>query len=258
LLSSEFLPGLDGEPVDCIDGERDEPRATRSGFPAPCAPSGVSGISDRLCCSDDPSAFDPDIPPPEVVPAYGLGPGGSGEPIFSAGRNDASGWGVCVGADFLPRGAGVVVREDGAECPLPCDPTWRSDQVDAVCGSNSLCCQTQETDESDCVMDLSLGCFRAVSGLDIVEPTVQTIDGQPVRWAQGDFATMQDGDGIRCRQYANGDTEAEIGCFRSLRTAAQRGFCMGRSAEVQGCPLADPNYEDACERLNRERGWSCG
>lgn len=213
-----------------------------------------------MCCSDDPTAFD-GMNAAGVLPAYQNSPGGEGEPIFSGNNNNLSSTGMCIRDGLLAPGTGLV-EPNAQNCPVPCNPNWGAGDVAAVCGGQSLCCQTVEIETTDCVFDSGQNCFRPVNGQDIQTADVVRVDdsgaqvGQ-VGWAPGDHATMQDPGGENCRTFAAGNMTAQTACFRALNVANARGFCLGISAMVTACPLANPAYIDACEELNTANGFSC-
>jgi hypothetical protein len=206
------------------------------------------------CCSDDPAAIDLlDLDGPGL-PAY-EGGSGSGTPLFSADRNHAGFSGLCVEVGAV---APVFALPGG--CPVPCNPSWDADSIDAVCGSGVFCCQTLEIEASDCVLDPNLGdggCWRPARGDDIVG--LGGLDA--TSWSAGEHASHQDPGLQGCVSFVEGlsdaqldaagvtEDEVSLACLRRLGVADQRGFCIGGPG-VAGCPLAQPSYRDACEQLN--------
>jgi hypothetical protein len=215
------------------------------------------------CCSDDPAALDLlDLDGPEL-PAY-EGRGGTGIPLFSAERNDDSSFGMCIQVGSV---APAFALPGG--CPVPCNPSWDPDSVDAVCGAGTFCCQTLEIEASDCVFDPAIGddgCWRPARGEDIIG-----LNGLgATSWSADEHATPQDPGGHECEAFVMGLSDDQladagvtadgvhISCLRRLGVANQRGFCIGGPG-VAGCPLAQPSYRDACEQLNdAEQHSGCG
>jgi hypothetical protein len=216
-----------------------------------CDPSNPNCPTDKfasntgayVCCSDDPAAIDPD----DLTAALpGYNGGGTGTPLFSGINNQFSTSGYCI--------------DIGQGCPLPCNPTWSNSEVAEVCGSGTVCCQTQELGDLDCVLDPDLGdsgCYRPVTGTDI-----QGLGGlNSTDWSPSDHDTHQSPNGSGCVDFvtASGLTGAEAtaltnACFRRMSVANQRGFCQSG-----GCPLTVPEYRDACERKNDSEGRTgCG
>ncbi len=209
-----------------------------TGFPPGCNPNRDPGTNGYRCCSDDPAA------PGGELPAYaGLGIAGA-PPFFADASNDSSTSGVCVRvADF--QGVGNNLASAGVEgCPIPCNPTWEPDALTQVCGPTRQCCQTQELQPADCVMDEATGLWRPVHGQDI---------GIQTDWTPGSHATHQDPNGVQCLAIATaaGDPSGDVfqDCVRQLSVANQRGYCMSLGPG-QSCPLTLPTYVDACEALN--------
>jgi hypothetical protein len=217
------------------------------------------------CCSDDPAAVDlSDLNGPGL-PAYETENGiGTGTPLFSADRNDASVSGMCIEVGSV---APAFALSSG--CPIPCNPSWDGPSVDAVCGPDTYCCETFEIDASDCVLDPALGedgCWRPARGDDIVG-----LGGlAATNWSSGEHATHQDPGFHGCEAFVGGLTNDELdatgvttddvrlACLRRLGVANQRGFCIGGPG-VAGCPLAQPSYRDACEQRNDAEGrLDCG
>jgi hypothetical protein len=211
------------------------------------------GSGTYVCCSDDPAAIDLDDLATPALPTYG---GGSGLPLFSSALNDVSSSGFCIDTSQVPLDAAIGEPGLGSACPKPCNPTWASSDISAVCGPGTSCCASVEIQELDCGFDPTLGdagCWRPVTGNDIMG--LGGINASD--WSSSDHATHQDPGGKGCEAFvltqaaaitAAGITpqEAQIACFRSLTVANQRGFCQG----PMDCPLANPVYRDACEQRN--------
>ena len=220
-------------------------------------------IEPHLCCSDDPAALDLGDLTAYVTPAY-QGRGGEGTPLFSATNNPLSQSGVCV-IDAVPQSS-ALSEVNAQGCPVPCNPQWAASDIEAVCGSNQLCCQFQELEPEDCGFDPNLGdagCFRPVTGDDI-----QGFGGLDASdWSSSAHATHQDPGGLGCLSWVmavpadvladNGldSSEVLLACYRRLTVANQRGLCLGSSGGI-ACPYAQPDYIDACEQLNNETGLS--
>lgn len=213
------------------------------------------GTGTYVCCSDDPAAIDLDDTSLAVLPDY-VGGGGTGTPLFSGPNNNLSRSGFCIDTGAVPPTAAIQDAGTGFGCPLPCNPTWSSADVQAVCGAGTICCQTVELGEKDCALDPDLGnngCWRPVTGNDI-----SGFGGLDVSsWNPSAHDTHQDPNGSGCTAFvtAAGGTQSDLtACFRRLTTANQRGFCQSGV-----CPLTDPAYRDACERKNDAEGRTgCG
>jgi hypothetical protein len=216
-----------------------------------CDPGGAESCPDtHFCCSDDPAA------PGGALPGYaGREVPGSTTPFFSGINNALGRSGMCVNRDDIPFGSGLT-EGVAAGCPVPCNPTWKVGDIEAVCGTGLSCCQTVELDEADCVIDPADGHYRPVDGSDI---GTKYDNGTPVtNWSDGAHVTHQDPDGDACRVIA-GNVSAEEApnddtwrdCVAHLTVANQRGFCMAVGAG--GCPTARPDYVDACTRLEQAR-----
>jgi hypothetical protein len=224
----------------------------------PCATFG--SVS---CCSDDPAALDLTESGLEafVTPSY-QGRGGEGTPLFSGGNNPLSRFGYCLAEETPP-----TVRLDDINaqgCRAACNPTWSTNDIDAVCGPAALCCQTIELEPEDCVLDLELGgagCYRPVTGSDIAGVGSTDL----TNWASIAHATHQDPSGLNCEVFVSGLPLADLGlsgqevlieCYRRLTVANQRGSCFD-ATELAGCPFAGADYVDACEQLNIDNGFTC-
>jgi hypothetical protein len=198
----------------------------------------------HFCCSDDPAAVG------GGVPAYmgkgidgGCGVGdGEGCPIFS-GQNNAIGTsGMCVRTSDIPAPSGLL-DPGAANCPIPCNPTWTPEDINAVCGTTRVCCQTVQLEAPDCIQDGDT--WRPVTGADILAMRTD--------WARGRHPTAQDPGGEGCRTFTgqtNIENENLQDCYSLLTVADQRGFCMA----LQGgaCPTdPDPpvNFVDVCKQI---------
>jgi hypothetical protein len=214
-----------------------------------------SASGQYVCCSDDAAAIDLADPSVAVLPAY-LGGGGTGTPLFSGPNNNLSTSGFCIDVGVVPPDAAIQDAGPGQGCPLPCNPTWSSGDVADVCGTGTVCCETQELGDLDCEVDPSLGdmgCYRPVTGSDIAG-----LGGlNSSTWSSSAHDTHQSPNGKGCIAFvaANGGGEdLQNECFRRLSVANQRGFCQSGA-----CPLDVPEYRDACERLNDAEGRpNCG
>ncbi|HLT37260.1 MAG TPA: hypothetical protein VK034_13295 [Enhygromyxa sp.] len=241
-----------------------------------CSPfDGSSSCPDNsdgkwICCSDDPAAllitangFD-DL----VTPKY-QGRGGTGNPIFSGGNNPLSKSGMCVKEGSVPV-TGALADLNAQGCPIPCNPTWQPEDISAVCGPQTICCQTVELEPEDCVFDTTVGsaggCWRPATGFDIENVGTQNL----TNWGGTAHKTHQDPSGTNCQTFVQGIPATVLGeaglsqqqvlqqCYRRLTVANQRGFCLG-GAGVNFCPLAQPTYRDACEQKNDIEGRTgCG
>lgn len=199
-----------------------------------CSPAAGGGCPEgEQCCSDDPAALG------GKLPKFGNAAGEAyGTPIFSNNNNQLSTQGMCVNTEGIPS---TLVNG----CPLPCNPTWSSDEIVAVCGS-PVCCQTQELDPNkDCVVDPMTMRWRAVTGADIflIDPSTK----KPLTSWGGLHSTNQDPQGSNCDIFARGggttaDEDTKNDCIRQLSVANQRGFCYSE------CPC----IEDVCEMKNAD------
>lgn len=214
-----------------------------------------SASGQYVCCSDDPAAIDLDDTMLAVLPGY-IGGDGTGTPLFSGPTNNLSSSGFCIDVGVVPPDAAIQDAGPGQGCPLPCNPTWTSEQVGDVCGSGTVCCQTQELGELDCVLDDALGdggCWRPVTGVDI-----SGLGGLDItNWSSSAHDTHQSPNGKGCADFVlavGGNDALQDACFRRMGVANQRGFCQSG-----GCPLTVPEYRDACEQKNDAEGrTSCG
>lgn len=213
-----------------------------SGFPPACNPRFDTAQGPYRCCSDDPAAEAGELP------AYMGKNIDGGMPYFAGTNNDLGTWGLCVKTSDIPFGSGLT-EPAASNCPVPCDPTWDEGSVDTVCGSGRVCCQTQELQPEDCVVDPVSGQWRPVDGTDI---GVMYEDGVPITtWAPNSHTTHQDPNGNACLGFAGGDLVSPIftECIRNLHVTNHRGYCMALGPG-QTCPLQQPGYVDACAQLN--------
>ena len=215
----------------------------------PCSPAGVSQCgADLVCCSTDPTAIDYADPSATVLPIYPGFNDVGGVPSFSHLANQRSRRGICIQPGTVPPAG----RLPDSECFVPCNPTWSTADVAAVCGANTICCQAVELDAEDCVLDEYLGdagCWRPVVGADI---------GVLSDWGIDEHATHQDPGllaGGACASLIAGlppGLDAAVlrsACERRLTVANQRGMCLGGNG-ANICPEQQPSYRDACERIN--------
>ena len=235
----------EGPYVDCADLGPGEPTVGPGepgplGFPIYACNPRQSGEGEFKCCSSDPSTADGDLPAYE-----GKGIAGS-TPLYADAANGAGTWGMCVRRADIPSGFGLLA-DAAADCPIPCNPTWSSGDLESVCGAGRVCCQTIELGANDCVLDETSSMWRPVTGADIGSEDVTP----PTTWNSVVHDTHQDPNGTVCLAYAGGDLSnpAFAECIRHLTVADQRGFCMGLSAG-QACPASVPSYVDACEAMN--------
>lgn len=209
------------------------------GFPRACNPRLEQGVIDGYrCCSTDPATADGGLP------AYaGKGIDGS-PPLYADAANAAGTWGMCVRTEDIPMGSGLL-DPAAVNCPIPCDPTWASDDVAAVCGTGRVCCQTTEVDAKDCAQQD--GVWRPVSGVDIGDQSVVP----QTNWNTVAHDTHQDPNGTVCLAYAgDSNNETFLECIRTLSVANRRGYCMALGVG-QACP-GDPSfgYQSACDEMN--------
>ncbi len=236
-------PGDDPEPdedgyVNCGELSNDGPTVGPGepgplGFPtAACNPRVDNSGSGYFCCSDDPAAAAGDLPEYQEMSS-------GSTPIFSGFNNALGTSGMCVRTDDIPAGSGL--REPAAAgCPIPCNPTWEADEVDAVCGGDRVCCQTREIHPEDCIRDGDT--WRPATGEDVLAG-VST-------WAPASHRTHQDPSGTGCMTFAGDASGSEFqSCVEQLTVADQRGFCMALQPG-QGCAGDQESYLDACEQIN--------
>ncbi|KIG15715.1 hypothetical protein DB30_05285 [Enhygromyxa salina] len=194
-----------------------------------------------------------------MSPKY-QGRGGTGTPIFSGGNNPLSKSGMCVQVGSVPPTL-ALADVNAAGCPIPCNPSWGTNDLNAVCGQGTICCQTTEIEFEDCVLDPNMGdngCYRPVVGTDIMGTNSST---NLTNWGGSKHATHQDPSGTNCEVFVAGlpssvysgqgidPGDALRACYHRLTVADRRGFCLGGGPGVF-CPLAQPNYRDACEQRN--------
>lgn len=183
-----------------------------------CNPRGPSPQcpDDQFCCSDDPSSASSGLPD--------YRPGGTPTPIFASNNNGLSARGMCVRLSDLDPGTGLPLNN----CPVPCDPTWNDEQVDAVCGSQRKCCQTVQLEAKDCVSDGGSS-VEPANGLDAwnnIANNPACEDDPRNCWRPSDFATHQDPNFEACLRLSE-DLEMSLeDCIGKLGVADTRGFCM--------------------------------
>jgi hypothetical protein len=214
-----------------------------------CSPAASNCAAELVCCSVDPAALDYTDLAATVLPAYPGSDVVGGVPLFSDLNNDLSQRGVCIAPGSVPLHGTLP---NASDCPVPCNPSWSTQDIAAVCGPGTICCQHIEIEEEDCVLDPDVGdegCWRPATGADI---------GALSSWSSTEHASHQD-PGLRadgaCASLIAGlppelDADAvRAACERRLTVGNQHGFCLG-GAGVNVCPYAQPSYRDACERMN--------
>jgi hypothetical protein len=229
-----------------------------------CDPSTGDCPDGYICCSDDPAALDlsdsfgnlEDF----VTPKYDNRSGG-GTPLFSGNNNSLSRKGMCVKDGVVPPGAGLA-EAPAIGCPVPCNPNWGDDDIEDVCGGNALCCQTVQLEVNDCVLDESENCVRAVVGGDVYDGGVTPT----TNWSKTAHSTHQDpgpssasGACNTFVQGANAGNAADAlfeACVRRLTVADARGFCLGLSPTVTGCPLEVQGIQSTCALVAAQEGLS--
>jgi hypothetical protein len=210
-----------------------------------CSPrQGDNCPSTHFCCSDDPSTADGDLP------AYSLKNINGSTPLYADAANAAGTSGMCVRREDIPMGSGLL-DPAALNCPIPCNPTWSSGNITAVCGENRVCCQTVELGTKDCVQED--GSWRPVTGADIGSTAIVPT----TNWNNVAHDTHQDPNGTVCLAFAGGNAGSDTfkECIRHLTVANQRGYCMSLQPG-QVCPT-DPRpipmgagYISACDRMN--------
>ena len=217
-----------------------------------------------VCCSTDPAAVDLSGLDSLAIPEYA---GGNGLAVFSGENNAVSDHGRCVDVAAVGEVNTLAEIDEAVDgCPMPCDPGWDAATVQEVCGEDTFCCQTDEIEEADCVLDNN-GCWRPVRGEDI-----EGLGGLGATdWGTSDHATHQDPRGTNCQAFVEGiddgtlavfglsDSQVLAACYRRLSVASNRGLCTAAGPDAEKsevCPLAHPDYLDACERKNEDEGLS--
>ena len=228
-MQSDADPSSPGDATGPTTGGGDNP----AGPCSPAEPSADACPGGYICCSDDPATTQGKVPnyfvPDQVDATYGV-------PIFSGDNNALSYSGQCVDV-------GDFSSPFSSGCPVPCDPTWKPDRLQQICGVGTVCCPFQQVDpERDCVLDPTTSRWRAVHGTDIPELTV---------WG-GAHTTNQDPSGTSCALFAEQSPgpikDVREDCFEQLTVADRRGFCY------QDCPC----YEDLCDMKNPDWTPRCG
>lgn len=228
----------------------------------PSCPTKYGEGGTYVCCSDDPAAVDFDnLQDLHPHPTYANTPG-PGIPLYSGPTNNNSTSGFCIDTSQVPADAAITEPGPGSGCPKPCNPTWDAADITAVCGSGTSCCASVELEAADCAQDPDTGCFRPVTGGDILG-----LGGADASdWSASDHATHQDPGGSGCEAFVIGqasaiaaaglsEQDARVACFRRLTVANQRGYCQ----PAMECPLASPTFRDACDQLNDQAGLTnCG
>lgn len=227
----------DADPSSPGDATNTDPTTGGSENPAgPCSPAEPSAGAcpgGYICCSDDPATTQGKVPnyfkPDQVDATFGV-------PIFSGDNNALSYSGQCVDVGDFP-------SPFSNGCPVPCDPTWKPDRLQQICGVATTCCPFQQVDpERDCVLDPTTSRWRAVHGTDIPKLTV---------WG-GAHTTNQDPNGTSCDLFAEQSggplKDVRDDCYDQLTVADRRGFCY------QDCPC----YEDLCDMKNPDWTPRCG
>ncbi|MCX4240930.1 hypothetical protein [Paraliomyxa miuraensis] len=221
-LGAVIVGGVVGH--GCGDLEPGVPLVAARCDPSSMAPDNCLDLT--VCCSDDPATV--------------AGP--EGEPLFFGEHNERSRSGFCVRVSDIA-GQGLSEPEG---CPIPCNPTWYDQVIDAVCGSGRQCCQSVELHEDDCVFDSVQGRWRPADGRD----ALASLEGGG-DWRPTPNSTHQDPDFAGCEAHAGGDrgSQAFRDCVVRLGTAAHRGYCMALGLN-QRCPAEEADYIDACEAMN--------
>lgn len=189
----------------------------------PCKPiEGNDCPTGHVCCSDDPATVQ------GLLPNYfnkGVVDDQIGTPLFSDANNDRSYWGYCIDTSEF-------VSPLGNGCPVPCNPTWTSEQNSTICGGSRCCPFTAVDPAKDCVVDPDSGRWRTVRGADFLN--------ELTGWGNG-HTTHQDPFLESCELLADGDEDARVDCIRQLGVADQRGYCFA---------LDCPCVEDVCDQKN--------
>ncbi|RMG93880.1 MAG: hypothetical protein D6705_17560 [Deltaproteobacteria bacterium] len=160
-------------------------------------------------------------------------------PQFHGVNNANSISGMCVKEGAVNPVAG---DPELPKCPIPCDPTWSSNQIAAACGQGAMCCQTAEITERDCVQDPNTGQWRPVTGADVFAGLSN--------WSPAAHDTHQDPGGTVCLAFAGGDQSSQAfrDCLEAVGVANRRGFCMAACPPEN--PVVNPNYRSPCDCLN--------
>jgi hypothetical protein len=189
----------------------------------------------HFCCSDDPSTAD------GALPAYAGRDVPGSAPLYAEAKNRAGTSGMCVNRDDVP--INFALQDPAAfGCPIPCNPTWDTDDIETVCGPTFVCCQTVELGDKDCVLPDGETQWRPVTGEDIQSELVSPVSN----WNAVAHDTHQDPNGTVCAGTFGAGTDEFNACIRHLTVANQRGFCMGLEPG-EFCPTTAATYQDACE-----------
>jgi hypothetical protein len=188
----------------------------------------------HVCCSDDPAARN------GALPAYRDDIPRSDVPLFSAANNARSSTGMCVNLDHVPCDISLGEPEGQGgctfpNCPIPCNPTWSTEDVALVCGQDLSCCQTVALEPDDCLLVDDV--WRPATGKDVPQHT---------SWASSEHATHQDPGGRACSELTGSTSLSDPefrSCIDQLTVANQRGFCM------PSCPVPNPPDPLTCARL---------
>lgn len=192
--------------------------------------------SSYSCCSSDPSTHGgqrPDFDARDVA---------IGMPYFAGPNNNLGTRGMCVHLESVREELSLTVNE-AQGCPIPCNPTWDADDIEATCGEGLECCQTAAIEPNDCIQDdpEDPQSWRPVRSSDILEGRTD--------WAPARHQTHQDPSGSACQSFATDagglDDPGFAACTEALTVADQQGYC-GRIA--YGC--AQDEGLDACQQIN--------
>ena len=187
---------------------------------------------DEICCSDDPAALDfsrsrrtrtPSIRGPRRL-RHSLVLGRPKRRQLLRRVHQIGDWVA------LPSG-----------CPVPCNPSWDSDSVDAICGTGTFCCQTLEVDGVGLRVRIPRSVTRVAGdqfwrrhhgtrgGLDATSWFCErALDPARSRRAtsarRGSWASP-----TRSSTDASATAgDVQVACLRRLGVANQRGFCIIR------------------------------
>jgi|GEM_PF-1854665 len=192
--------------------------------------------SSYFCCSSDPSTQAgqlPDFDGDDVA---------TGLPYFAGNNNNLGSRGNCVHRESVREELSLTAGL-AAGCPIPCNPTWSTDDVEATCGVGTSCCQAADLEPTDCIQDDpdDPQSWRPVRGSDILEGRTN--------WASIRHATHQDPGGVACEQFATETIDLDdpgfSACVQALTVADQQGYCVDSDA---GCPRNEAL--DACEQIS--------